>query len=81
MGTIITFEMIANVKTSSPVMCNCTAHKELEEISETTRLKHLIKAPHQLNAITGNEYAMGLFNYLFCVMDVENFKPSLTGRV
>ena len=75
--------MIAKIKTSSPLMCNCVSHKELETVETTLResLKYLIRAPHQLDAVTGNEYTMGLLNYLFHLMDMENFKPSQTGRI
>ena len=74
------------IRTGESYMCSCVAHKVVTARStpfhqSVENIKMMIRAPLQVDAVTGNDYTVGLLREMFRFMDMPEFKPSQTGRI
>ena len=78
---------VASVAVSKPgvYMCDCKAHGFIANADAdqtcVENLKKLIRAPLELDLVTGNDFATGFLMILFHFMRMPQFKVSSTGRI
>ena len=66
-------------------MCHCVAHERISDpsVPEVDRdcLKDIIRAPEELDDVTGNRFAVGLLRLVFKHMSMPQFKSGCLDEV